>query len=194
MYTILLDSSHTKLAVGIAKNGIVLKSIIYEAWQEQSEHMIPELNNILTAFDVKREEIDDVMVAIGPGSYTGVRIAITIAKTMGCALNIPVYPLSSLRILKDGMKPSICVINARSKRSYVGVYQGSNIILEDTIMTNDELLEYISNHPDYVLCGNLNHLGLEGKETNTIVEMLSLKNDITPMVDSLSLKPVYMKD
>ena len=194
MYTILLDSSHTKLAVGIAKNGIVLKSIIYEAWQEQSEHMIPELNNILTAFDVKREEIDDVMVAIGPGSYTGVRIAITIAKTMGCALNIPVYPLSSLRILKDGMKPSICVINARSKRSYVGVYQGSNIILEDTIMTNDELLEYISNHPDYVLCGNLNHLGLEGKEVNTIVEMLSLKNDITPMVDSLSLKPVYMKD
>ena len=194
MYTILLDSSHTKLAVGIAKNGIVLKSIIYEAWQEQSEHMIPELNNILTAFDVKREEIDDVMVAIGPGSYTGVRIAITIAKTMGCALNIPVYPLSSLRILKDGMKPSICIINARSKRSYVGVYQGSNIILEDTIMTNDELLEYISNHPDYVLCGNLNHLGLEGKETNTIVEMLSLKNDITPMVDSLSLKPVYMKD
>ena len=41
MYTILLDSSNTKLAVGIAKNGIVLKSTIYEAWQEQSEHMIP---------------------------------------------------------------------------------------------------------------------------------------------------------
>ena len=98
MYTILLDSSNTKLAVGIAKDNKVLKSIIYEAWQEQSEHMIPELNNILEEFDVKREEIDDVMVAIGPGSYTGVRIAITIAKTMSYVLNIPVYPVSSLSV------------------------------------------------------------------------------------------------
>lgn len=194
MYTILLDSSNTKLAVGIAKNGIVLKSTIYEAWQEQSEHMIPELNEILNAFDVKKEEIDDVMVAIGPGSYTGVRIAITIAKTMGYALQIPVFPVSSLQILKDGTKPSICVVNARSKRSYVGVYQGNNILLFDQIMTNEELLKYIEEHPDYSLCGNLSYLGLEGIETNTINEMLSLKPFITPMEDSLSLKPVYLKD
>ncbi|MBR0295193.1 MAG: tRNA (adenosine(37)-N6)-threonylcarbamoyltransferase complex dimerization subunit type 1 TsaB [Bacilli bacterium] len=194
MYTILLDSSNTKLAVGIAKNGIVLKSTIYEAWQEQSEHMIPELNEILNAFDVKKEEIDDAMVAIGPGSYTGVRIAITIAKTMGYALQIPVFPVSSLQILKDGTKPSICVVNARSKRSYVGVYQGNNILLFDQIMTNVELLKYIEEHPDYSLCGNLSYLGLEGIETNTINEMLSLKPFITPMEDSLSLKPVYLKD
>ena len=194
MYTILLDSSNTKLAVGIAKNGIVLKSTIYEAWQEQSEHMIPELNEILNAFNVKKEEIDDVMVAIGPGSYTGVRIAITIAKTMGYALQIPVFPVSSLQILKDGTKPSICVVNARSKRSYVGVYQGNNILLFDQIMTNEELLKYIEEHPDYSLCGNLSYLGLEGIETNTINEMLSLKPFITPMEDSLSLKPVYLKD
>ena len=194
MYTILLDSSNTKLAVGIAKDNKVLKSIIYEAWQEQSEHMIPELNSILDEFNVKREEIDDVMVAIGPGSYTGVRIAITIAKTMGLVLNIPVYPVSSLKVLKDKNNPSICIVNARSKRSYVGVYQGKQVLLSDRIMTNDELMEYIDCHPNFVLCGNLNHLGLVGKETNTIEEMLSLKDDIEPMKDSLSLKPVYMKD
>ena len=194
MYTLLLDSSNTKLAVGIAKNGIVLKSVIYEAWQEQSEHMIPEINNLFESFDVKKEEIDDVMVAIGPGSYTGVRIAITIAKTMGYALNIPVYPVSSLHVLKCENKPSICIMNARSKRSYVGVYQGKNIILPDQIMTNEELLNYINEHQDYVLCGSLNYLGLEGLETNTINEMLSLKSFITPLENSLSLKPVYMKD
>ena len=194
MYTILLDSSNTKLAVGIAKNGIVLKSIIYEAWQEQSEHMIPEINKILESFDVKNEEIDDVMVAIGPGSYTGVRIAITIAKIMGYALNIPVFPVSSLHVLKCENKPSICIVNARSKRSYVGVYQGKNVILEDQIMTNEELINYINEHKDYVLCGNLAYLGLEGQDTNTINEMLSLKPFIIPLSDSLSLTPVYMKE
>ena len=194
MYTILLDSSNTKLAVGIAKNGLVLKSTIYEAWQEQSEHMIPEINKILETFNVQREEIDDVMVAVGPGSYTGVRIAITIAKIMGYAMQIPVYPVSSLHVLKCENKPSICIVNARSKRSYVGVYQGKNVILPDQIMTNDELLAYINEHPDYILCGNLAYLGLNGQDTNTINEMISLKPFITPMEDSLSLKPVYMKD
>ena len=194
MYTILLDSSNTKLAVGIAKDGKVLKSTIYEAWQEQSEHMIPEISAILEDFNVKNEEIDDVMVAIGPGSYTGVRIAITIAKTMGFALKIEVFPVSSLQVLKDGDKPSICIINARSKRSYVGVYQGNKIILEDQIMTNEDLLNYINEHKEYSLCGNLSHLGLEGIESNVIEEMLSLKPFIKPMEDSLSLKPVYLKD
>ena len=194
MYTILLDSSNTKLAVGIAKEGKVLKSTIYEAWQEQSEHMIPEISAILEDFNVKNEEIDDVMVAIGPGSYTGVRIAITIAKTMGFALKIEVFPVSSLQVLKDGNKPSICIINARSKRSYVGVYQGNKIILEDQIVSNEDLLNYINEHKGYSLCGNLSHLGLEGIESNVIEEMLSLKPFIKPMEDSLSLKPVYLKD
>lgn len=194
MYTILLDSSNTKLAVGIAKEGKVLKSTIYEAWQEQSEHMIPEISAILECFNVKNEEIDDVMVAIGPGSYTGVRIAIIIAKTMGFALKIKVFPVSSLQVLKDGDKQSICIINARSKRSYVGVYQGNKAILEDQIMPNENLLNYINEHKEYSLCGNLNHLGLKGIESNVIEEMLSLKPFIKPMEDSLSLKPVYLKD
>lgn len=194
MYTVLLDSSNTKLAVGLAKDNKVLKSIIYEAWQEQSEHMIPELESLFNEFDVKKEEVSDVMVAIGPGSYTGVRIAITIAKTMGYALNIPVYPVSSLQVLKDGNNPSICIINARSKRSYVGVYQSDKVLLKDQTMTNDDLLIYINEHKDYHLCGNLSHLGLEGIENNVLEEMLSLKDKIAPLKDSLGLKPVYLKD
>ena len=61
-------------------------------------------------------------------------------------------------------------------------------------MTNEELINYINEHKDYVLCGNLAYLGLEGQDTNTINEMLSLKPFIIPLSDSLSLKPVYMKD
>ena len=194
MYTLLLDSSNTKLAVGIAKEGVILKSTIYEAWQEQSEHMIPELNNLLTLFDIKNDEIDDVMVAVGPGSYTGVRIAITIAKIIALALGVPVYAVSSLQILKMQNKPSICVENARSKRSYVGVYQGANTIVEDRIMTNDELLAYIDKNKDYVVCGNTDYLGIKGVENNTLIEMLSIKGFIEPIKDSLGLKPVYLKD
>ena len=60
-------------------------------------------------------------------------------------------------------------------------------------MKNDDVLKYISEHPSYSVCGDVKYLGLEGKETNNIVEMLSLK-DSTDNVNPLSLKPVYMKD
>ena len=194
MYTLLLDSSNTSLAVGLAKDNVLLETIIYEAWQEQSEHMIPEIDKLLTKYQVKNEEILDVMVGIGPGSYTGVRIALTIAKTIAVALNVPVYPVSSLKILKSGNKPSICVINARSNRSYIGVFEGEKTLVSDQIMTNDEVKQYIAEHPDYVVCGASSYLGIKGYISNVLEEMLSLKNFITPMKDSLWLKPVYLKD
>ena len=194
MYTLLLDSSNTSLAVGLAKDNVLLETIIYEAWQEQSEHMIPEIDKLLTKYQVKNEEILDVMVGIGPGSYTGVRIALTIAKTIAVALNVPVYLVSSLKILKFGNKPSICVINARSNRSYIGVFEGEKTLVSDQIMTNDEVKQYIAEHLDYVVCGASSYLGIEGYISNVLEEMLSLKNSIVPMKDSLGLKPVYLKD
>ena len=193
MVTILLDSSNTNLSVGIAKDNIILDYISYEAWQRQSEYMIVELNKLLEKHNIKKEDITDVMVAKGPGSYTGVRIAITIAKTIAVALNAKLYAVSSLRVEKNGDVPSICLINARSNRSYVGVYKGQEILLNACIMKNDEVMKYIADHPDYSVCGDTKYLNVEGIESNTMKEMLDLKDSLES-INPLSLKPVYMKD
>ena len=194
MFTILLDSSNTSLTVGIAKDDVLLEEISYEAWQSQSEHMIPELNKLLDKYGVDIKDIKEVVVAIGPGSYTGVRIAITIAKTIATALDVKVYTVSSLRCQKDGKNPSICVINARSGRSYFGVFKDREIIFDDCIMTNDKVLEYIDSHPDYVVCGNATYLGREGKLVSLAKQLLEIKKFITPVDNPLAIKPVYMKD
>ena len=193
MYIILLDSSNTNLSVGIAKDNVLLESVSYEAWQRQSEYMIPELDKLLQKYKVSNDEIDAVMVAPGPGSYTGVRIAITIAKTIATALNIKLYAVSSLRVLKDATRPSICLINARSGRSYFGVYSGREIIVSDCIMKNEDVLQYITNHPDYSVCGETQYLNIEGVVSNNLFEMLCLKDDLQD-INPLSLRPVYMKD
>lgn len=194
MITVFLDSSNTSLSVGLSKDNILIGKTSYECWQEQSEFMIPELEKLFKENKVNREDISDVVVAIGPGSYTGVRIAITIAKVMSAVLNIPLYPVSSLQILKCEKKPSICVINARSNRSYVGVYSHDKCLLKDQIMTNDELREYISSHPDYVLCGDTAYLGIEGYKSDILDEMNSLKDSLIKCPNSYGLKPVYLKD
>ena len=194
MIRILLDSSNTAMAVGIIDNDKIIASTSYEAWQRQSEVMIPELSKILNENRYTYKDIQDVVVAIGPGSYTGVRIAITIAKTISAAIGCPLYPVSSLEVLKDNDKPSICLINARSKRSYIGVYHNHQCLLEDQIMTNDEVLAYIKSHPDYSICGDTNYLGIEGVKSDIIEQMFSLTKELTPIENPLGLKPVYLKD
>lgn len=193
MITVLLDSSNTNLSVGVAKDNLLLECISYEAWQRQSEYMILELDKLFNKYGISKDDISDVVVAKGPGSYTGVRIAITIAKTIATALDAKLYAVSSLRVLKDGARQSICLINARSGRSYIGVYEGTKTLLEDQIMKNEEVLKYIEDHPEYSVCGETKYLGIEGVISNNIQEMLSLKESLDSL-NPLSLKPVYMKE
>lgn len=194
MFTILLDSSNTSLTVGLAKDDVLLESVSYEAWQAQSEHMIPELDTLLNKYQVERKDIGDVVVAIGPGSYTGVRIAITIAKTIAAVLDCKIYTISSLRCQKDCKNPSICVINARSGRSYFGVFEDDKILVDDCILTNDKVLNYIHEHPSYSLCGNTVYLGVDGIQPDIARELLELKKFVQPVENPLAIKPVYMKD
>ena len=194
MATLLLDSSNTSLSVGVESNGTLLGFTSYESWQSQSEHMIPEIDKLLKQFSLSRKDITGVVTSIGPGSYTGVRISLTIAKVIALCLEVPVYPVSSLRVLKDNDKPSICLINARSGRSYFGVYEKDKVIIDDCIKTNEEVLAYIKEHPEYSICGNASYLGFENKDTNICVQMVSLLNYLKVCDNALALKPVYLKD
>ena len=193
-YFVLLDSSNTSLSVGLGKEDELLDFVSYEAWQEQSEHMIPELNYLLDKHNVSKDDISGIIVSVGPGSYTGVRIAITIAKVMATVLKCDLFTVSSLRVLKDGNNPSICLINARSNRSYIGVYEGDKIILEDQIMANDKVIEYINEHKKYTVCGNVNYLSLKGHESNICKEMMSLKKSLTATPNPMAVSPIYMRD
>ena len=194
MIDIYLDSSNTGMSVGIAKEDTIIDETSYEAWQRQSEVMIPELNKLLSKHNYTKDDIASVVVCIGPGSYTGVRIAITIAKTMSAVLGCPIYPISSLHALKDNDRPSICLINARSKRSYIGVYQGDICFLKDQIFTNEQVLEYIKEHPNYSICGEVDYLDLQGVNEDIIKQMVFIKKNAKPHPNPLALSPVYLKD
>ncbi len=194
MATLLLDSSNTSLSVGIEKEGKLIGYTSYEAWQAQSEHMIPEIDKLMDKCGLSRKDITGVVTSIGPGSYTGVRISLTIAKIIALANNVPIYPVSSLRVLKDGKRGSVCLINARSGRSYFGVFEGEKVLINDCIKTNDEVKEYIASHPDYSVCGNVAYLGYENKDTNICEQMVSLLPHLEKCENDLSLKPIYLKD
>lgn len=194
MYTLLLDSSNRNLSVAIAQDNVILSTVDYDAWQKQSELLVNEISNLLKILKIKANEISKIGVAIGPGSYTGVRIAVTIAKVYGYALKIPVYGLSSLSVLSHGQLPSICVINARSDRSFIGVYHGNKTVIEDIILNNEQVLNYGQSNPNFVFCGDVNHLGIKSAPYDRFKNMLSLLVNENLIIDLKNFKPRYVKN
>lgn len=194
MYSLLLDSSNTNLSVGLAKEHQLIDETSYEAWQRQSEMMVEEIDKLLKKNHVSRNDLSSVVVSKGPGSYTGVRIALSIAKTVSFALNIPLYLVSSLKAMEEENAPTICLMNARSKRSYIGVYEGDKCLLEDTIFDNDKVLDYINKNPGYAVSGDLSYLGIEGKHVNILANLAKQDIEMNLEKEPLGARPVYLKD
>ena len=189
-----LDSSDKALSVGLMVDGEIKETKTIEAWQRQSEFLVDEIAKLLDAHSISRTAISAVSTCIGPGSYTGVRIALTIAKTICLALQIPLYLSSSLESLaKPGCK-SLCVCNARGKRSYVGIYEDGKCLRKDCIMENSELLSLIDSDPSLTLCGDCTYLGSQGYRAD-VAENLLLHLDEDHLCDNpMGAKPVYLKD
>ena len=192
MYQLLLDSSNIYLSVGLAKDGKVIDKICYDAWQRQSEMMVTEVDNILKRNNIDKSQLDAVVVGAGPGSYTGVRIGVTIAKTIAYSLKIKLYAKSSLSLLKHPEFPTICVFNARSGRSYFGVYKGKEVLVKDTVLENEKVIDFINNHPDYELHGDTHQLGLQSDKFDIIDNLAEFNKD--DEIDPFRLNPVYLKD
>ena len=89
--------------------------------------------------------------------------------------------------------PSICLINARSNRSYIGVYKNNDCLLVDQVLSNDDVKKYINDHQDYCVCGDCAYLQIEGYKADLLANMYFLKNSSNQVQDLYTLKATYLK-
>jgi tRNA threonylcarbamoyl adenosine modification protein YeaZ len=112
-----MDSAYKNLVLGIYEDKKLLKGIAKEAFKRQREEIFVELNQLLDSLHLRYKDIDCVTITDGPGSYTGIRIAMTIAKVLCTQMHIPLECISTMQ-LYAGMDPHANVIlDARSKRA-----------------------------------------------------------------------------
>jgi len=189
-----LDTSDRFLSVGLFSDGKEVARISYEAWQRQSESLVQEIHSLLSEQGISPKALAGVSVSKGPGSYTGVRIALSVAKTLAFSLQIPLYLSSSLEVLRQKEGVSICLCNARGKRSYFAVYDQDKALVEDCIKDNAEVLAYMQDHPDYAVCGDVSYLGLESKPSD-VLAILAQDADESHRIENVhAARPVYLKD
>lgn len=189
-----IDTSDKYLFVCLCDGDKVLSFAQYEAWQRQSEYLVEEIQKAFVAAKVEKKDLQGIVSSFGPGSYTGVRIGLTVAKTMAFAMKLPLFLVSSLEMLQDYPRPSICCANARSKRSYFAVYKQGKALVNDCIKTNDEVRAYITEHPDYVVCGDLGYLGLEGKAYGPLENFRRCIDEAHRCAEVHAARPIYLKD
>ena len=156
--------------------------------------MIPEIEKGLKEVSLSLLDFEEIVCAKGPGSYTGVRIALTIAKIISQMSGAKLILVSSLMAMGNANKKYIALMNARSARSYIGIYDQGKVILEDTIKTNEEVKELIKEFSSFEVIGEGSYLGIEATLPNEVEGLLSWKELINPEEDVLKVKPVYLKD
>ncbi|WP_339317312.1 tRNA (adenosine(37)-N6)-threonylcarbamoyltransferase complex dimerization subunit type 1 TsaB [Paenibacillus sp. FSL R10-2734] len=97
-----LDTSTAVLGVAVTENGELLHEINASGERNHSVHLLPIIEQALQATGTTAAMLGGISVGVGPGSYTGTRIAVTAAKTLAWAWNVPVAGISSLHAVAWG--------------------------------------------------------------------------------------------
>lgn len=193
-YQLLIDTSSNQLAVGIADDYEVIYKVQYPALQKQSELATVEISKALKKLDIDVSELKRIIITKGPGSYTGVRVGLTIAKVMSYVHSIPVCAVSTLQALV-GMEPkAIAILDAKSAKAYLGVYNYGKLVKSESIEEVNSLNEIIEKYQDYKIYGDKSLI----KQLDSPIDLIENMYQVSKIekneeyVDTLV--PTYLKD
>ena len=123
----------------------VIGEITLNVKQNHSAITMTVLDTLLTISNTDKKDIDKIAVSIGPGSFTGIRIGVGLAKGLAYALKKPIVGINELDLLANiytGDKKVIAMLDARKERVFCGVYKRKN---NTFTLENDYLAEEFMN-------------------------------------------------
>lgn len=160
MKILAIDTSNYPLGIALLEDDKVLGEYITNIKKNHSIRVMPAIEALLKDCDTKPADLTKIVVAKGPGSYTGVRIGVTIAKTLAWSLNIPLTGVSSLAVqaasagkyFNGYLSP---LFDARRGQVYTGLYRYDNgklmNIREDQLLLSKNWAEELTQQPEKIL-------------------------------------------
>lgn len=210
-----IDTSNKALGVVLGEDETIISSYYSQASKNHSETLMPAIDFCVKENKLSPKELTKIIVAKGPGSYTGLRIGVTSAKTLSWTLNIPLYSVSSLACLAKNIQETDSVIvpfmDARRGFMYTGAYKyeaGQLInVIEDQYISFDEWSTTLLKYDTEIIfigeeLGKLKDALNEFSEQNEVkvvirpsdpAVMLELDNLLNKVEDVDAFVPTYLK-
>ena len=154
-----IETSSLVSSVALMDEHNLIGELTIQAGLTHSEQLVPHIDMLLRASQVDRNELKGIVVSIGPGSFTGLRIGMGTAKAMAYALQTPLYGVMTMDSLARNVSytdHTICtVIDAQKKHVYAGIYQYEDHELvckeEPFVIPASDLLDRFRANDDKVL-------------------------------------------
>ena len=199
MISLFLDTSSKKLVVGIVKNEEVISCVERETVNDHSKYLVPIIDEELNKNNLTIKDINKIYVVSGPGSFTGTRIAVTVAKTLSYALDIPVKSISALKqyvFEYENNDYYAVILNERNDKAYFGLYDSefNEVILEE-YTSLDKIHERLSSlvASKLLIITDMNY-PYSNRTTEMKLNLVKLINYYKDKEDnSFNIKPSYLK-
>lgn len=193
MISLVMDTSNSYLAVGLYQDNVCLEAFQEKGSRRQSEKAIPTLKEVLDRHHIALKDVNEMIITSGPGSYTGVRVAMTIAKTLAAVSDVRIKSVSSLATYA-GMNQALSVIDARGHKVFVGVYENGLPLIKEQVVTLEDFAHLRAEYEDFELVGEVGCLGLDEKECDLCANIYALGQMADPIKNVDLLVPTYIKD
>lgn len=181
MYSLFIDTHGKNVLIILFKDGKILEKIDIETMNKHSVVTMPSIRQILENNNCNVKDLNEILVCNGPGSFTGSRIAVTIAKTMAYSLNVPIKQVDALTIMAVNVEGDKVVALKDRNGAYVGKYDLNNTLIDELV--------YMSNSEYNELCNSTNVYENVEVDYEILYSYLS-KLEYTNVHE---IKPIYVK-
>jgi tRNA threonylcarbamoyladenosine biosynthesis protein TsaB len=142
MRTLFFDVSTNVMYVGLAKDDILVDYSIRFATKDHAKYLVDRIDQVLKRNKLRFDQIDELIIGYGPGSYTGIRIAVVVGKMLAYAKAVKLRTVSSLFFMTSGYEGRVAaLIDARRGYVFSAVYENGETILEDDYRKLSDLKE-----------------------------------------------------
>lgn len=195
MISLFISTATDRIIVAIIKENEVIYNYNDVNSNKLSEIIMPIIDEAFHTTNLKPNDIDRIYVVNGPGSFTGIRVGVTIAKVMAWGLKRPIIPISSLELLASNSvsdKYLVPLIDARRDYVYCAVYNDNlELVQNEKHILLDDLIKNISGLDVQFVSENNFDFEVVKPEYNLLKIINKHLND--PFINPHQVNPNYLK-
>ena len=201
MICLFFDTSSDLLKVSLIKDNNIIFDKELHTKNDHSSYLVPTIDEAFKSNNIDFKELDEIIVGNGPGSFTGTRISIAVAKTYAFSFNIPVYMISSLEELiydNDGYDFYVPIIEEKKDNLYFSIFdKDKKRVMDDTYSSTEYMYKKLEELDGKILLISLSNKEYEKYDTiKASINALNIMKNIevnNEKVNPHLLKPNYIK-